>query len=273
MKLKTLVENTSLNSNYKHKHGICFYIKTQHHQILFDLGQDGLFLENAKKMGVVIEEIDTVIISHGHMDHAGALKLFLQNNHSAKIYIRENAFDKHYTKLLGLKINVGIDSSLKEHQQVVLTGQRKVIDDELTLFSDVDKKELLSTSNNSLFTKNGNKIYLDDFSHEQNLIITEGENKILIAGCSHAGIVNIKSKAEEILKEDLSHVIAGFHLYNPISKRKESNSLVQEISERLDNDFTHYYTCHCTGEKAFTVLKETLSDRIMYLSAGSELEI
>ncbi|MGL5378547.1 MBL fold metallo-hydrolase [Clostridium sp.] len=273
MILKTLVENKSVSSDFKNKHGICFYIETNNHKILFDLGKNGLFLENANKMGIDISDIDTVIISHGHVDHGGALKLFLEKNHSAKVYIRENAFDKHYTTLLGLKINVGIDSSLKNHPQVVLTEKRMVLDKELTLFSDVETKECLSTSNNTLFAKVGNGILMDDFSHEQSLIISENKKLMLIAGCSHAGIINIKNKAERIVNDRLDCIVGGFHLYNPISKRTESNTLIQEIAERLNNNFTYYYTCHCTGEKAFNKMKEVLSEQLSYLSTGSEIEV
>lgn len=273
MILKTLVENTSVSSDYKNKHGICFYIETDNHKILFDLGKNGLFLENAKKMGIDILDIDTVIISHGHVDHGGALQLFLENNHSAKVYIRDNAFDKHYTRLFGLKINVGIDSSLKNHPQVVLTGKRMVLDEELTLFSDVEIKECLSTSNNTLFAKIGKNISIDDFSHEQSLIISENENLILITGCSHAGIINIKNEAEHIVNDKITCVVGGFHLYNPISKRTESNALIQEIAKRLNDNSTYYYTCHCTGEKAFNKMKQVLSERLIYLSTGSKIEI
>lgn len=272
MILKTLVENTSVSSAYKHKHGMCFYIETDSHKILFDLGKNGLFLENAKKMDIDISDIDIVIISHGHVDHGGALKLFLENNHSAKVYIRDNAFDKHYTKLLGFKIDIGIDSSLKYHPQVVLTRKRMVLDDGLTLFSDIETRECNSISNNDLFSKVGKNISVDDFSHEQSLIISENEKLILVAGCSHAGIINIKRKAEQIVNDKISYVIAGFHLYNPVSKRTESNALIQEIAERLNDNSTYYYTCHCTGEKTFHKMKEVLSERLTYLSTGSKLE-
>lgn len=240
---------------------------------MFDLGPNALFLENARKMGVDISEIDTVVISHGHKDHAGALKLFLENNKTAKVYIRENAFDKHFTKVLGIQFCVGIDSSLKSNPQIVLTDKRTLIDDELMLFSDVDTKELYSKSNNALYTEIKGKICLDDFSHEQNLIITEGENKVLFAGCSHSGIVNIKNKAESIVDSELTHVIAGFHLYNPVTKKAESVDLVQAVADKLNNSHSRYYTCHCTGQKAFGVLKEKMADKISYLSTGAILEL
>jgi hypothetical protein len=54
MILKTLVENTSVSSDYKHKHGMCFYIETGNHKILFDLGKNGLFLKKLKKKSKVL---------------------------------------------------------------------------------------------------------------------------------------------------------------------------------------------------------------------------
>ena len=115
MIIKTLVENTAVSKEFKSKHGISFYIEACGHRMLFDLGSNSLFLVNAKKMGVDISSVDTVIISHGHVDHAGALEDFLRNNSKAKIYIRQNAFDCHFTKVFGLRVDVGIEPELKNH--------------------------------------------------------------------------------------------------------------------------------------------------------------
>ena len=272
MIVKVLVENTSVSSKHKSKHGLCLYIQTAKHKILFDLGPNGLFLENARKMGVNIADIDTVFISHGHVDHAGALSLFLQHNHSAKIYIRESAFDRHYTKVLGLPINVGLDRSLRGNKQIIFTDSIEVIDDELTAFSDVKSKELISRSNRALLTEINGKKQIDNFKHEQNLLITEGGKAVLFAGCAHAGIVNIKARAEQLTNAPLT-IIGGFHLHNPISKKHESKELVDKIAERLNDGETHYYTCHCTGQWAYGIMKETLKDNLEHLSTGEEIEI
>ena len=80
-------------------------------------------------------KVDTVIISHGHFDHGGALKKFLDVNSSANIYVQKEAFEPHYSKTLLLKIPVGIDSKLKSNRQIILLDGDYKIDDELSLFS------------------------------------------------------------------------------------------------------------------------------------------
>ena len=84
MRIVPLVENTT-KSELKAKHGLSLYIETKLHKILFDLGSDNTLFENAVKRNIDISKVDTVIISHGHFDHGGALKKFLDVNSSANI--------------------------------------------------------------------------------------------------------------------------------------------------------------------------------------------
>ena len=43
MRVIALVENTSISKDYKSKHGLCLYIETKKHKLLFDLGSNNLF--------------------------------------------------------------------------------------------------------------------------------------------------------------------------------------------------------------------------------------
>ncbi|WP_195430597.1 MBL fold metallo-hydrolase [Clostridium sp. D46t1_190503_E9] len=274
MVITTLVENTSISKEFKCKHGLSLYIKTDKHNILFDLGSNGLFIENAIKLNIDISDVDIVIISHGHKDHGGALKLFLQHNSKAKIYIHKDAFNKYYTSVLGaLKFYVGLDDRLQFNERIVFTENIFEVDESLCLFSNVPKKYETASSNNSLFIKIDGKYYKDDFTHEQNLLIKENDKYILIAGCAHKGIVNIVEKAEEIMASNISTVISGFHLFNPVNKKSESLEFISNIVKCLNNKDTVFYTCHCTGNKAFNILKENLRDKIMHLSTGQVIEI
>jgi len=273
MIIKTLVENKTISPQYRCKHGLCFYIETRKHKILFDLGEDDVFLDNAIQMGVDIASVDTVIISHGHNDHAGALWLFLEHNTIAKVYIREHAFDSHYSLKEGCYKNISIDQTLKTHPQIILTEDLVNIDDELMIFSAVEAKEFYSTANLSLYARIGDTMQVDDFRHEQNLIIFEDHKKVLICGCAHAGIVNIKKKAEYLIDGELDYVLGGFHLHKPSTQTSETNELIENVGRRINNGMTQYYTCHCTGDKAYTLLKNILNEKISYVASGSVLEI
>lgn len=273
MKIKMLVENTALSSEYTCKHGLCMYIETKKHKLLFDLGPNGLFAENAEKMGIDIKEIDTVIISHGHKDHGGGLKEFLKLNSTARIYIRKQAFEPHYIKVLKIPFSVGLESDIMNNKQIVFTDEVLKIDEELTLFSKVNSDDYNAKSNKSLYEKNKGRYIHDSFLHEQNLIITEKGRKTLVSGCSHSGIVNIQKKAEKVGLGNMDYIIGGFHLYNPPTGKYESEEFIKEVSCKLKEKPGKYYTCHCTGEKAYNSMKEVLEERLEYLSTGTESEL
>ena len=273
IKIESLVENTTSSKEYHSKHGLCLYIETEKHKMLFDLGQDKLFIKNAKKMNIDITKVDTVIISHGHKDHGGALKEFMKINHNAKIYIKKEAFEPHYIKVLGLQFNVGLDPKLQNEKQIILVDGNLRIDEELFLFTNVKQEKFSLKSNQSLYRKNQGHLELDDFCHEQSLIITVDGNNILISGCSHAGIVNILNEAEKIVSKEIIMVIGGFHLYNPPTRKYESNEIIDVIADSLSEKGIVYYTCHCTGKCAFKRMKEKLGDKLNYLSVGNLLEL
>lgn len=274
MKVTALVENTTVSTDYRCKHGLCLNIKTSNHNILFDLGADDLFIENAKKLNVNIEDIDIVIISHGHKDHGGGLSTFLEHNKKAKVYINRNAFNNHYTSIFGIfKFFIGLDKANKFNDRIIFVDNNLKIDDELYLFSNVSKRELISEANNSLLMKVDNKYVRDNFKHEQNLIITENDKHTLIAGCAHNGIINILDKGEEIVGQNLNTVIGGFHLFNPSMRKYEKKDLIKAIGDILAIKDTEFYTCHCTGIKAFNILRNELGEQIKYLSTGNVIDI
>lgn len=274
MIVTVLVENSTISKEYKNRHGLCLHIKAKNYNILFDLGPDEIFIKNANKLGIDISDVDIVIISHGHKDHGGGLSEFFKYNNKAKIYINKNAFDEYYTKIIGpIKYYVGLNRNLKNNNRIIFTGNDFAIDDSIHIFSDVNKQYLMPSSNKVLFMKEEGQYKQDFFKHEQNLILKEDNKYILIAGCAHNGIINIIDKAKEIVGKDLDFVISGFHLYNPVSKKRESSAFIDKLSMELSTQRTKFYTCHCTGNIAFKRLKNNLEDKIDYLSSGQIINL
>ena len=87
MKLWTLMENTTCDANLVCEHGLSLYIEANGQRILFDAGQTGAFADNAQNMGVDLSQVDLCILSHGHYDHGGGIKRFLEVNDHAKVYV------------------------------------------------------------------------------------------------------------------------------------------------------------------------------------------
>lgn len=264
MKITALVENRS-NCDLIPVHGLSLYIETERHKLLFDLGPDNTLLKNAEKRGIDLGQVDTVIISHGHFDHGGALAAFLEINHTAKVYIQRRAFEKHYSKSLGVvKVSVGLDRKLAEHPQVTLVDGEYRIDEELLLFTTQDTAKYHSPANDTLYDENGP----DTFAHEQNLIIS-GKKNVLLMGCGHCGVVNILERAEKYMPKVC---IGGYHLSIPVTKKTVPAEILEGIANELKRYDMDFYTCHCTGEKAYAYLSERLPN-MHYLSCGETLTI
>ncbi|WP_167956153.1 MBL fold metallo-hydrolase [Anaerosporobacter faecicola] len=264
MKITALVENQA-KDDCKAKHGLSLYIETQKHKILFDLGPDSTLFTNAAKKNIDLTKVDTVIISHGHMDHGGALKKFLAINNHAKIYVQRRAFEAHSSKFLWIYANVGIDKAFLHHPQIVLLDGDQVIDEELQVFVVTEDRMCYSNANDSLY-ENRQK---DHFLHEQNLVINEKVTAMFV-GCGHTGIVNIMKKGIQYAPQVC---IGGYHLYNPLTKKTVETKLLDEIASHLKQyDTVDFYTCHCTGKVAYTYLASKLT-HMHYLSCGETITL
>lgn len=261
MKVTVLIENTTCSRDLEKQHGLSFYIENNGTKILFDCGADGLFLKNAAKLKIDIAAVDYFVLSHGHFDHGGGLKYFIEKNSKAQIIVSKYAFSDYYFKVLFFKKYIGLDKTLKDNKRLVFVDKELKLDDNMFIFSDIKGNKHRSVKSKLIKKENG-KAITDDFKHEQCLII----NDVLFAGCSHTGIINIYEKAKVI--KEINYIFGGFHLSNPVTKRTEDESLIKNIANEFKTEDIKIYTGHCTGKKAFQILKVTLNDKIEEISTG-----
>jgi len=271
MKIVALAENSTERAGLDTVHGLSIHIKTEKHKLLFDLGPDETCFRNAERLGIDLAEVDTVVISHGHYDHGGALAEFLGVNAIAKIYIRRQAFEPHFASVKGERLFIGLNPDLAENERIVFAEDAMRIDGELFLFSGADGV-FDTQSGRALLKKAPDGYVQDDFDHEQNLIVTTEGVAVLFSGCSHSGIAGILSAGEQY-QPDIGTVFGGFHMYNPNTGVTEPAETVRELAEKLASYDSVFYTCHCTGAEAFGQMSEIMGEKLRRFSTGSVIEL
>ena len=258
MKVYCLMENTRSSDEFLCEHGLSLYIDTGKRKILFDMGQGDGFIENAKRLNIDLAKVDFAILSHGHYDHGGGLKKFMEINIHAPVYISKHAYEPHYNKEFKY---IGLDLSTKDNSRIILTDGTINIDTDITVFNCNDKEAIYNfdTFGQSAFIDN--QFIKEDYRHEQYLLIKEKGKDILFSGCSHKGILNIVNWVNSDI------VFGGFHF----SKMKLDDTL-KGYAQCLSGTKSDFYTCHCTGVLQFEFMKQ-FADNIKYLSSGDIIEI
>ena len=271
MKIITLLENTSRRPGLAAARGLSIYAETAAHRILFDMGPDASFLENARALGVDLAAVDLAVLSHGHSDHGGGLAAFCAVNQTARIYLRREALGAYYAVLPGQEPGyIGLPPEAEaQRARFVFTGPLESLGEGLTLFSAVEDDKRLRAVAPKLQEKTAAGFRPDNFAHEQHLLIEEGGKAALLAGCGHLGIVNTLRAAKKRLGRAPDVVFGGFHLFELKPEAPESEALIAATAAELAEGNTVYYTGHCTGDWAYERLRETLGDRLRPMDCGA----
>ena len=279
MKIITLVDNRTQSKNLETEHGLSLYIETDDGQkIVYDTGQSDLFMHNAKKLDVNLQDIDKVIISHGHYDHVGGLLAFLKINKTAKVYMSATLFDYEYFSLKsGVKKMNGFPSELLEYKERFVLLNKNTSIDNLWLITDIEKRYEMPKGNAILYRQRDDVEELDKFEHELILVVDTAKGLCVFTGCAHNGVLNIIATVQSVIPTKQIHcVYGGFHLidgkkYVEVETTDELTSIANELSKLLPS--AHFYTGHCTGEKAIEVLTQRMEGKLESFYVGKEVII
>ena len=275
MRIVNLIENTEGKPGCVSAHGLSFYIETNKHRLLMDLGPSEDTLKNAGILDIKLSDVDTVILSHGHYDHSGGIMPFTEINDKAAIYMQTSATDAYFADD-GLDASeryryIGIDPDIAKLPQVRFVNGDTVIDEELELFTIPKRSHELPFTNKRLLIRKGNEYIRDDFRHEHYLVIRQKEKSVLMSGCAHNGILSILDAFAQKYGKAPDAVISGFHLMKKTQYREDEIREIEDIATELKKYPTRFYTCHCTGEEAFDIMKGIMGESLSYVHSGEEL--
>lgn len=273
MRVWNLVENLPSGSQFQAEHGLSFYVETQKHRLLVDTGASDAFLQNAKKLGIDLRNVDALILSHGHYDHGGGIRAFAEINSKARIYVRENVFREYYHDRESGMDYIGLDRELRGLPQIVVVSGDLRLDEELSLFTNVTGRRMWPEGNRELKVRSDGALVQDSFSHEQYLIISCEGKEILISGCAHNGILNILDAYRERRKRLPDLVISGFHMMKNGEYTAEEREMICRTAEELKKMPVRYVTGHCTSERAYEILREVMGDQIRSVRSGEEVPL
>lgn len=271
MRIVNLIEDTCGAEGLQYEHGLSFYIETEKHKILLDTGATGAFMENAKKLGVDLTQVDMVVLSHGHYDHSGGMLDFVKLNPKAKIYMQKTAGGAYYNLRDGVEKYIGIDKAILDLPQVVFLEGDYQIDEDIYVFTNILGRKYWPESNQLLKEKVKGHFIQDTFAHEQCLVVSEAQEKVLLSGCAHNGILNILAAYQERFDEMPDKVISGFHMVKKGDYTAEEAATIRDTALALKKLHTKFYTGHCTGEAAFALMKEIMGEQLLLVHSGDEI--
>ena len=269
-KITVIIDNIA-NDRLPGEWGLCLLAEYRGKKILVDAGASDLFLKNMKELGVDIEDIDLATLSHAHYDHANGMPAFFQNNTKAKLYVRESTSADCDSRRLFFHRYIGIPRNLlKDYPEriEVVSGDVQIMEG-AWLIPHKTKNLSLIGKREKMYRKTADGWIIDDFSHEQSLVLDTDKGLLIINSCSHGGVVNIIKEIRKTFPDKKIYgYIGGFHLYN------KTVAEINEVADELNKeDVAYICTGHCTKDKAYAILKEKLQDRIHQLQTGMKIEI
>lgn len=266
MKLKVLVDNnTYIDQYYCGEPAVSYYIEDEEISLLLDVGYSDLFLKNANALGVNLENISTIVISHGHDDHTRGLKYYFENKQKKYISIVAHPDAFNEKKFDDLKICSPIlEEKLKEKCNLILSKKPIKVSKNITFLGEIPQINNFE-NRKAIGTQTVNGKSFEDYVMDDSALAYKSKNGIyIITGCSHSGICNIIEYAKKVCEDNrVLGVIGGFHLF------KVNTQVEKTIDYLKQNNLKELYPCHCTSFSVKAEINKILPVR----EVGVALEI
>lgn len=275
-RITILVENTAVSPlGITGEHGFSALIEKDGHQILLDTGQ-GMSLENnARRLGIDLTAIDTVVLSHGHYDHTGGLPAVLYPPRGVRVIAHPDIFALKYAELDTPRgkahpfVGIRLRPEFLEHSlQAVFDFKTEFtkIGPGIFFSGEVPRKTDFEKPDTRLKVEQNGELVPDPLKDDSSLLIETDSGPVVISGCAHAGIINTLNHFSGKTGHQSFHaVIGGTHLGfmgGPGPQLEQSMQALESYNLKL------IAVSHCTGQEAAAICYNRFKERFAFAAAG-----
>ena len=259
---------------------VTVYEGEEKHTVLFDTGYSKIgVLHNLERLNVDLSEVEGIVLSHGHMDHTGALYAILdQISGPIPLVLHPGAFDspRFFGLADGRKLlfpqTLVKEELVKRNAEIMERKTPTFLAREgIMVTGEVERVTPFEKGLPNAVLERDGKIEKDPIIDDQALVIhLKGNGLVVIAGCSHAGIINTILYAQKLTGIEKVHtVLGGFHLSGPHFEP----IIEQTIGELKRINPEVLVPMHCTGWKAIQRMSQEFPDVFVLNSVGSTITL
>ena len=265
------------------EHGFCavltLHLDGMKHRLSLDSGLDPFAAcYNADVLELDLSYCESLISSHGHIDHAGGLlnlRKKINSEQGIPLVLHEDAFRNRLVKFQDGRT---IDLPAPDRSILTKAGYRIIeknspslwIGDRVLVTGEIPRTNSFEKgfpNHYSLVGEEG-KMEPDPLIKDDQAIILKVKDKglVIITGCGHAGIINTLNYAKELAGEDRIYaVLGGMHLSGGLFEQ-----IIPRTVEELEELKPRFVVpCHCSGLKAMNEISRKMPNAFIQNSVGT----
>lgn len=256
------------------EYGFSCLIETTNGTYLFDTGGGLTISNNAERLGIDLRRLDGIILSHGHFDHTGGLKLVLEKTGPVAVYAHPDLFSRRFSSHGGPLRKIGMAWNQVELELLgadfQLSRDPVEIAENLLLSGRVPRTNSHETGDPKLVIEGANgKHNSDPLEDDLSLFLRTDKGLVLLLGCAHAGLNNIIDHAIRTCDEKRIHaIVGGTHLMF------SGEAQLKATMDRLEKEeVAHIGASHCTGRNGALALAARFGERFFSATVGTSFEV